>query len=105
MHTEFEVRQLENDILSIVAGQDLITYHEAEIRFHGVQAIAGKLFWMTDAHGPCIELIDGTEEAFAFNVANWVEVGHSIFKLPNNDGHAFVVAAKRMEFVVEAVKH
>lgn len=103
MHTEFEVGCYEQDVLSIFASQDPIYYREAEIRFHGVQAVAGKFFWKTEAYKPCIEFLDGTEEAYGFNASNRVEVGHSISKMPNEDGHALLIAAESVEFIVGAV--
>ncbi len=63
------------------------------------------MFWQIGAYQPCIQCLDGTEEAYAFNVVNRVEVGHSIFKLPNEDGHALLVAAETVEFILGVVKY
>jgi len=81
---DFEVHYLDNRILEICGGIDLLQAPDIKIRMHEVFLINSPFEWKTDTSSIVFQSVEG-EEFRRYNLAYKVEQGNYLFKFTPED--------------------
>lgn len=101
---EFSILSFDNDNLTIAGSEDFSYFHNVELKFHNVQAIACRTYFKVDTKSNFLSIADANE-AFEVNTKYDVLIGNVIFKFQSEDGQLFYIAAKDLTFKIEVVRY
>lgn len=90
--------------LVVAVSEDLSYYHTLEINFHNVDFSAIKQSFSVDPGVGLFKLIT-QEEMMRINKENGVTSGSQLFRLADEDGAMFYVAAERITIGYDTVLH
>ncbi len=101
---EFEIYSIQKSLLTLAGSEDFSYYHDIEIYFEEIHTVILNNDFRINTKSKFIQIIDGTDEAFKINKNYKVLSGNSIFKITDEDGVVYYIAAKRISYSNVTVK-